>query len=229
MYFSQMVKAAAIFGSATAVACSQNVHAKDLIACHDCHMRRLPKAKELPLYEKKDFDSDFSDKPLPLISEISSLRKTISQYTSYIVIFQERAAQVYNTGVAHSKSTYEYLKNEENKVQRVLIISSGGLIGLVYARKGSLLKKTAYGSLGTGVIFSVFYPDVSKEYLQSGWTNTKQLINNILVKYGGYDTDKMAEEVDAKLELIKSAMKIETIMMKLKLLIKTDDDLSKKD
>lgn len=42
-----MAKVAVCIGGTTLIASSQKLQAKEMVACHDCHMRRLPKAKEV--------------------------------------------------------------------------------------------------------------------------------------------------------------------------------------
>lgn len=215
MFLSKVVKTATCCGTAAVIFFPTKLQAKELVACHECHMKRLPKARELPLYEKDDLSAEYDEgSSLPLVSEISSVRKQISKYTTYFNLFQDRAVHIYETGVAHSKSTLDYLKDEENKVQRAMFIASGGLIGLLYARKRGMFKKVVYTTLGTGFTFSVFYPSVSKEYIQAGWKTSTSQINDALVNYGGFDTDKMAKEANEKLEYVKSAMKFEGLMAK---------------
>lgn len=232
MLLSKISKFAACFGSAAVLVSSQSLLAQDMVPCHECRMKRLPKANELPLYDKKeDLTVEYDSKStLPLISEISSVRKQVFQYASYIQMFQDKAVNVYETGVAHSKSTFDYLKDEENKVQRIIIIASGGLVGLIYGRKGGIFKKILYTSIGTGAVFSVFYPSISKEYAVTGWNTAKFHVNNAVVKYGGYDTDKMVEETNAKIEYIKSVMQFEKLMTTLnEMFYKNKDKLSKKE
>lgn len=213
--FSKVAKVMACFGSTALIMSSQNVQAKELVACHDCHMKRLPKARELPIYDKKDEDyiCEYDGKStLPLISEISVARKKVFEYGSYVNMIQEQAVHMYETGVAHSKGTFDYLKTEENKVQRVLVIAFGGLVGLSFARKRGIFKKIFYTSLGTGAIFYVFYPSISKEYALAGWKISKDQINTLLTKYGGYNTDKIAEDANERIEYVKSLMKFESAM-----------------
>ena len=213
MLFSKVTKVVAGFGSAALILSSQKLQAKDLVACHDCHMKRLPKAKELPVYKKDEYVTEYDEKStLPLISEISTVRKKLFEYATYVTMVQEKAVHIYETGVAHSKNTFDYLKDEENKVQRILIIASGGLVGLLFARKRGIFKKVLYTSLGTGITFSAFYPSISKEYALIGWNASKDQINFVLTKYGGYDTDKIAKEANAQLEYVKSTMKFESLL-----------------
>lgn len=50
---------------------------------------------------------------------------------------------------------------------------------------GGIIKKVFYTSLGTGAVFYIFYPSISKEYALAGWNASKGQINNALTKYGG--------------------------------------------
>jgi len=213
MILTKITKVVSGLGGALLILSYPNVQARELISCHDCRMKRLPKAKELPLYDKTDdYVSEYDENSsLPLISQISTVRKEVFKYASYINVAQEQAVHFYETGVAHSKSTFDYLKEEENKVQRILIIISGGLAGLLIARKRGIFKKVLYTSFGTGITFSAFYPAISKKYIITGWNTSKEQLDDILSKYGGYDTSKFSEEVNKAVESVKSTMMLENL------------------
>ncbi|GIX77648.1 MICOS complex subunit [Caerostris extrusa] len=174
---------------------SNKLGAKAMVDCHDCNVKRLPKAKELPLYVKDDenLTIEYNEhSKLPLISEISSLRVQVSGVASYLNVFKEQAVHIYETGLAHTQSTYDYIISEENKIPRILAIFSGGLLGIIFARKGGYIKKAFYGTAGSGVVCTAFYPTQS------------------------YDTQKLAEKTNEKIEYVKSTLKIEGLSNKLK-------------
>lgn len=213
MFFSKVTNVGACCGTIfAAYSFSNNLMAKEMIDCHECRVKRLPKAKELPLYDKteENFTVEYDQhSKMRLVSEISKIRVQLSEIMSYLNVIKKEAVHIYETGVAHSHSTYDYITSEENRIPRVLIITSGGLAGIIFARRGGYIKKAFYGSLGAGLVFSAFYPSIAKEYVSSGLEYSKQHTMNILEKYGGYDTKKIAEEANTKVEYVKNTLKIE--------------------
>ncbi|XP_054721922.1 uncharacterized protein LOC129231588 [Uloborus diversus] len=226
----QITCVAAGMGSAVAFVTTQKLQAKDMVACHECRMKRLPKARELPIYDKNEnlsIEYDETSVP-PMMSGISSLRQQLVKYGSYLDVAKEEAVHIYETGVAHSQSSFEYLKDEENKIARIAIIGSGGLIGYLYARRGGIIKKLLMPCIGVGAMFSIFYPSIAKTYAVNGFEFTKHHVDNALSQYGGYDTGKMAEDTNAKLEQLKKFMKYEGLLEKLKNMFNNSTNASKK-
>ncbi|GFY55393.1 MICOS complex subunit [Trichonephila inaurata madagascariensis] len=198
---------------------SNSLKAKVLVDCHDCNMKRLPKARELPLYEKdeENFTVEYDEQSkLPLTSEISGLRVQVSGIASYLNTFKEQAVHIYETGVAHSQSTYDYITSKENRIPRILAIFSGGLLGIIFARKGGYIKKTFYGSIGSGLVCTAFYPSESKEYFVTSFEFTKHHVSEALEKYGGYDAQKLAEKTNEKIEYVKNTLNIEDLSKTMK-------------
>ncbi|GIY57993.1 MICOS complex subunit [Caerostris darwini] len=220
MIISKVISSGACISSiAVMYSISNKVGAKVMVDCHDCNVKRLPKAKELPLYVKDDenLTIEYNEhSKLPLISEISSLRVQVSGVASYLNVFKEQAVHIYETGLAHTQSTYDYIISEENKIPRILAIFSGGLLGIIFARKGGYIKKAFYGTAGSGLVCTAFYPTQSKEYFITGFEFTKHHASEALEKYGGYDTQKLAEKTNEKIEYVKSTLKIEGLSNKLK-------------
>ncbi|GFT97214.1 MICOS complex subunit [Nephila pilipes] len=193
---------------------SNSLKAKVLVDCHECNLKRLPKAKELPLYEKDEdnFTVEYDEQlKIPLISEISGLRVQVSGVASYLNTFKDQAVHIYETGIAHSQSTYDYIISEENRIPRILAIFSGGLLGIIFARRGGYIKKAFYGSIGSGLVCTAFYPSQSKEYFIDGFEFTKHHVSEALEKYGGYDTQKLAEKTNEKIEYVKNTLNIEDL------------------
>ncbi|XP_035227679.1 uncharacterized protein LOC118199914 isoform X2 [Stegodyphus dumicola] len=213
MYVKKII---ACIGTVAAMS-TEKLQAKELVPCHECHMKRLPKASELPLYDKRgDQNMECVQvAEMSLVSEISIIRKQMTDYIAYFDSFRKKALNVYETGLAHSQSTFDYLKSEENKISRVMLIASGGLLGFIAARRGGIFRKIFYSSAGSAIIFSAFYPSLTKEYLLVSIDYTKNQTSSILEKYGGYDTKKIAEEANAKVDYLKSVMMYESLMAKL--------------
>jgi len=217
MKFMQMISAVAGISSSAAIYSFKALQAKELVDCHECHMKRLPKAKELPLYKEDGFSVECDKQTkLPLLSEISGVRQQIFGLGSYLSGFREEVAHIYETGIAHTQSSYNYITSEENTIPRILAITSGGITGYILTRKRGLFKKLVFISVGTGLVFTAFYPALTKEYALTGWEYVKHNTNNALEKYGGYDTKKLAEETNEKVELIKSTLKLEGLTNKFK-------------
>ncbi|XP_055926208.1 uncharacterized protein LOC129958064 isoform X1 [Argiope bruennichi] len=220
MILSKVINAGACIGSVTALySVSHNVTAKAMVDCHECNMKRLPKARELPLYDKndEDFTVEYDEKSkMPLINEISVVRVQLSGIASYLNVVKDQAVHIYETGVAHSKGTYDYIISEENKIPRILAIFSGGLLGIIFARKGGYFKKTLYFTVGSGLVCTAFYPAESKDYFVNGFEFTKHHTFNALEKYAGYDAQKLTEKTNEKIDYVKNTLKVEGLTNTLK-------------
>lgn len=198
---------------------SNSLKAKVLVDCHECNMKRLPKARELPLYEKdeENYTVEYDEQlKIPLTSEISGIRVQVSGIASYLNTFKEQAVHIYETGIAHSQSTYDYIISEENRIPRILAIFSGGLLGIIFARKGGYFKKAFYGTVGSGIVCTAFYPSESMDYFIDGFEFTKHHVSEALEKYGGYDTQKLAEKTNEKIEYVKNTLNIEDLSKTMK-------------
>ncbi|KAG8188970.1 hypothetical protein JTE90_010062 [Oedothorax gibbosus] len=221
MFVSKVPSIGACVGSiATIYSLSNSVKAEES-ACHDCKRlgKRLPKARELPIYCKKEDDVviEYDKKSeLPLLNEISVVRMQISGVLTYLDVFKEKAVHVYETGIAHSQSSLDYMTSEENQIPRIITITSAGLLGILLARKGGYFKKAFYGSIGSGIAFSAFYPSTAKEYFSSAFDYTKHHTTNALEQYGGYDAKKISEDASQQIEVIKKTLMLEGVTNKMK-------------
>lgn len=214
----KVFKGCMIAGGTLAVFPYQKVNAKETTPCHACHVKKLPKANQLPLYED---DNDYSKiefvahNPGRLEQQISIVRKQVEHYASSLADIGAYSRHVYETGLAHSKSSYDYLTENENTIPRMLAIASGGAVGLLFAARGGIFKRLVYISAGLGAVSSVLYPTLAKEYVFTGYNIIKDNANNALVSYGGVDTEKISSEAKEKIESLKSTMKFESTLAKL--------------
>jgi len=71
---------------------------------------------------------------------------------------------IVETGVAHTQSSVDYLREPNNLAQRSGAIAAGGVTGLVFAIRGGFIKKLLYASIGAGAVASVCYPTQAEHY-----------------------------------------------------------------
>lgn len=182
--------------------------------CHECSMKRLPKARELPLYDVSDDKIEFelAEQPKSSLEEaISITRRTATKYIGVLDDGRKRAVEVYHTGIAHSKSTYDYITEEGNVVPRSIAIASGGLVGLLLGIRGGKFKKIVYISLGAGAVASACYPSQAKEYASKGYGIVSEQTIKLGKDYAGYDLNNVTSDVKEKLGSLSLSEKVASL------------------
>lgn len=178
------------------------VLAKEGGGCHECCKKKLPKAHELPLYDTSEEKLEFEIVQHPkssLEEAISVTRKTATKYIGVLDGARKYAVEVYHTGVAHSKSTYDYITEENSVVPRTVAIASGGLAGLLLGIRGGKFKKIVYTSFGAGAVASACYPSQAKEYASKGYEIASEQTTKLLKEYTGYDLNNATSDIKEKL------------------------------
>ncbi|XP_022258553.1 MICOS complex subunit MIC27-like isoform X3 [Limulus polyphemus] len=163
------------FSAVPAVCFISKVKAEEPVVkeeCCHCKTKKLLKATELPLYGDPDdcIQYELEERaPGSLELGISTLRKTASQYLYTVEETKERASQIYETAIAHSKGTYDYITHDDNAIPRAIVITVGGLGGLLLGARGGLMKKITYSGTGMLVVASLCYPRQAIELTQRGY------------------------------------------------------------
>ncbi|XP_057339666.1 uncharacterized protein LOC130677093 [Microplitis mediator] len=147
---------------------------------NDGHTPRLIRPSELPIYvhhqhktEIKTETRDDNSIRRQLEDGFGTVRKTLSSVTSEYQAIHDRISHIYNTGLAHSKGTIDYLHQEENLLPRIGTIFGGALTGLLLGIRGGKFKRIFYSTTGAGVMGAICYPDKAKDSL----TSSKHYIN----------------------------------------------------
>ncbi|XP_065562647.1 uncharacterized protein LOC136028708 isoform X1 [Artemia franciscana] len=130
--------------------------------------------KDLPIYEEPEeiYNYEYiTTQPSGLEKQIRSARLKTQCFLSEHQETISKARHVYETGKAHSKEAFYSILDEENISARAGIITFGGIIGVLNARKSGILKKLTYGTIGASAVAALLYPKeaynmVSKESIR---------------------------------------------------------------
>ncbi|XP_076361886.1 MICOS complex subunit 26/27 isoform X1 [Tachypleus tridentatus] len=181
------------FSTVPAVCVISKVKAEEPVVkeeCSHCKTEKLLKATELPLYEDPDdyIQYELEERaPSSLELGISTLRKSAGQYLYTVEGTRERVSQIYETAIAHSKSTYDYITHDDNAIPRAIVITVGGLGGLLLGARGGLMKKITYSGTGMLVVASLCYPRQAIELTQRGYKVVRDQSVSMVKEYTGYD------------------------------------------
>ncbi|XP_046735635.1 MICOS complex subunit MIC27 [Diprion similis] len=144
--------------------------------------KKLIRPSELPIYTLGS-PSKVDQCPTPVNCEPSyleqgfgTIRKSLSGVFTQYQHITESITDKIDTGVAHSESLYEYLKEESNVLPRLGAIGIGALSGLILSLRGGAFKKTLYTTTGGLLVASFCYPkqaaegvDLAKHYVNIGY------------------------------------------------------------
>ncbi|CAL1679108.1 unnamed protein product [Lasius platythorax] len=143
-------------------------------------VKKLIRPSELPIYP---FEDDYSKQipctdcqPTALEQNISKIRKSIQAVVSEYQHYTGVISDTIDTGVEHSRSLLDYLREESNVMPRVGAIAIGGLAGLVLGLRGRTFKRLVYSSTGALTTAAICYPkkaeeglDAAKHYINVGY------------------------------------------------------------
>jgi len=108
-----------------------------------------------------------------LRSGIKTARLAVQEVVGPLRAFEESAKNIYQTGKAHSASTYDQLLQPENAPMRAAFIGTGGLLGyMLGAIRGRFFRKLFYSGIGIAATSAACYPkeanQLSSEALEEG-------------------------------------------------------------
>ncbi|GAB1867192.1 MICOS complex subunit [Camponotus japonicus] len=143
-------------------------------------VKKLIRPSELPIYS---FEDDYSKQisctecpPSALERNISKIRKSVQAVMSEYQHYTGVISDTIDTGVEHSKSLLDYLREESNIMPRMGAIAIGGLAGLVLGLRGRTFKRVVYSSTGALTTAAICYPkkaeeglDAAKHYINVGY------------------------------------------------------------
>ncbi|KAM0729182.1 MICOS complex subunit MIC27 [Formica fusca] len=143
-------------------------------------IKKLIRPSELPIYP---FEDDYSKQtpctdcsPSALEQNISKIRKSVQAVMSEYQHYTGVISDTIDTGVEHSRSLLDYLREESNVMPRVGAIAIGGLAGLVLGLRGRTFKRLVYSSTGALATAAICYPkkaeeglDTAKHYINVGY------------------------------------------------------------
>ncbi|GFO44902.1 micos complex subunit [Plakobranchus ocellatus] len=141
---------------------------------------RIYRACDLPVYIK---DIQEEEQPSKCIyprngieEQIGNIRRGFQDFFGQYKETYNRAKQTVETGVAHSKSTLDFVQNNPGELPRVAFITVGSLGGFIFGYRGGILRKLFYGSVAGMSCAALCYPqftvDLSRqagEYVTQQW------------------------------------------------------------
>ncbi|XP_055453523.1 LOW QUALITY PROTEIN: MICOS complex subunit Mic27-like [Psammomys obesus] len=120
--------------------------------------KKLVRPEQLPIYTVATFHSKYAEQPGYLQMGFASIRTTTVHYVGWckgVYVFMKNG--IMDT-VQFGKDAYVYLKNPQDFLPKVGVITALGLADLVSARSGSRFQKIAY-PLGLATLgATVSYP-----------------------------------------------------------------------
>jgi len=128
--------------------------------------------QDLPIYDKSEYEGvevggdefDFYERGSPsekIQQGVTRVRRAVVTNVvdnMNIENNKEKLRDNVDSGINRIRRAYNYISREENYVARAAAITSGGLIGLFLARRGGMIKKIFYTSVGITGVSSAVYP-----------------------------------------------------------------------
>jgi len=129
----------------------------------------MVRPSELPIYDDLAAEEGVEYQlppPGALQQSVGEVRNSVADFFGQFRETYDYVRHVYDTGVAHTAGTLDYLQDETNLVPRATAITVGGLTGLLLAalRRRGLVKRLLYTSVGLAVPTAICYP-AQTEYL----------------------------------------------------------------
>lgn len=163
-----------------------------------CRGKRLKKPSELSIYECPADNVEYElveEKPGAVENGVRYVRTSLSPYYGTVAAGSERVGNIYSTAVEHSKSSYEYITQEDNTIARAMAISLGGLGGLVLGARGGIFKKLIFASMGAGAAAAACYPKEAKEFSQNYLVVARNQVTAGVKQTTGYDLNELFSKV----------------------------------
>lgn len=144
---------------------------------------RMVKVTDLPLYDEQPPPTRqayfVEPSPPPVLEEkVGDARRLVSNWWRESEKSREKVRDTYEIGKAHSQSALEMLRDETKVLPRAIVISAGGLLGLLLAIKKGFIKKVLYTSVGLGGAAVVCYPAASKDLALATYANVTDFAKN---------------------------------------------------
>lgn len=114
-------------------------------------------------------------------------REAIAPFYSYTEDVAKRSIDIVNTGVAHTKSTYQTISQEGNNVEKALAIGAGGALGLLLAARKGFFKKLLYVSVGLGGATAICFPKETGELVEISSYIAKKKGPELVKEFTGFD------------------------------------------
>lgn len=134
--------------------------------------QRYVKIKDLPIYsDENNNNKNVKELYVTFDREKNEFEKAVTAFREFIFDLNDkfaeqkaRAIQFYETGVAHTRSSLDYIRSESNILPKATFITVSGLIGYIIAIRRSRFRRLTYSTLLIGASASLCYPNEAKQY-----------------------------------------------------------------
>uniref|UniRef100_A0A1B6LG30 MICOS complex subunit n=1 Tax=Graphocephala atropunctata TaxID=36148 RepID=A0A1B6LG30_9HEMI len=159
--------------AATAVASSDS---KD-----EPEKKNLIRARDLSIYSKPAQQSNVEEETEPktqsaLLSVVKQVRESVWAVSDQFHQVSSQFNNIIETGKAHTSSTIQILRDEDNYPQRYGAIAAGGLLGYIIAIRRGWFRRLVYTGTGATAVAAICYPEEAREYSQEGFKQAKRYI-----------------------------------------------------
>jgi len=159
-----------------------------------CVGKKMFKPQELPLYGCPECPSKFEvveSTPCQIEAAVKEVRIVVTPALVAVKQVSDRGVQIVDTAVAHTKSSWNYVTSEGNTTVRGIAILSGGLAGMIIARRG-FFRKLILGTAGAGIVAANIYPDEYKKYK----AEARETVCGTVKSTTGYDLDATLNKIE---------------------------------
>ncbi|KAG8309669.1 hypothetical protein J6590_078965 [Homalodisca vitripennis] len=111
-----------------------------------------------------------------LLSVVRQVREGVWAVSDQFNQVSSQFNNIVETGKAHTSSTIQILREEDNYPQRYGAIAAGGLLGYVIAIRRGWFRRIIYTGTGATAVAAICYPEEAKEYSSEGFKQAKRYI-----------------------------------------------------
>lgn len=192
------MKFGSIIGKHTAtngVLCIASSYASmPVVLAKDDQEPKLVRPKDLSIYpegsKEKKVEEENSWEPTFALSSIQKVRDEIVNFNQQLSKVKDRMYTFVQTGINHTESFVDDLRQEKNSTLRAGFVAGGGLVGILMAARKGKFKKLVYGTTGASAAFYAGYPKESEEVtkiIKRYSIVSYHLINNVTKDLTGFE------------------------------------------
>ncbi|XP_046668968.1 MICOS complex subunit MIC27-like isoform X3 [Homalodisca vitripennis] len=143
--------------------------------------KNLIRARDLSIYSKPAQQTNVQEETEPksqsaLLSVVRQVREGVWAVSDQFNQVSSQFNNIVETGKAHTSSTIQILREEDNYPQRYGAIAAGGLLGYVIAIRRGWFRRIIYTGTGATAVAAICYPEEAKEYSSEGFKQAKRYI-----------------------------------------------------
>lgn len=142
---------------------------------------------DLPVYEAPhaDYADHLTDKKkteksylYTVLSEpVSVVRQNVQVVWKRTESIKNAVQDQYHEVQDRSSWIIKYLREEQNKEQRYGAVVIGGVTGFIFGLRGGIIRRLFYGTIGTGIMGSVCFPEETRLIAKDAASQTKHYVN----------------------------------------------------